>query len=87
MRCLVAVARHARTMRAIARTAEGADVLLVHESHGTEADLVEMCDILPGWELVGSFVDAGIARGIVFGIAPQLRAMCRGTTRSGGLLR
>lgn len=72
--CSIAAARHARKMRMLLRTAEGADILLIQEARGTEADIVELGDVLLGWLFLGSFLEAGTGGGLVFGIAPRLRA-------------
>lgn len=75
VRCPLAATRHARKMRTLGWGADGADVILIQETRGREADIVELGDILPGWEFVGSVVNAGVAGGSAFGISPRPRTL------------
>lgn len=50
----------------VVRLAQGAHIIALQETRGTERDLSEFVDVLPGWAAYGSFIAEGASGGVVF---------------------
>lgn len=47
----------------------------LRKGRGTEADLIELRDLLPGWDFLVLFAPDGASGGIIFCIAPCLESI------------
>lgn len=69
-----ALRRHRTKVRYVVRLAVGAHIILIQESRGTNADLVQLRDLLPGWECRGTFDAQGTAGGTLVLLSPAILA-------------